>query len=193
MNEKRKPKNPITKIRTGSGDNGTTWFRGNLAHPKASPEIRYLGKLDTVQSHLVLDIYVHRTDNLFIRKAQDLVFALGANFNSPANEIYIDRVTRLTLDIERDISVLTEKLSPLTGFIRTTNRNVELRQAGTSIREAEILYLDTADTQTDHKISLNALSDFIFALAWRNTASIPTETLDSYNEQRVPDNLIWKG
>jgi len=185
----RKPKNPITKIRTGSGDFGTTYFRGQTNFPKTSAEIEYLGSLDIVQSFLIADLETsYGKFNRFAKLAQDLVFCLGANFNSPGNEKYKAKVIELTEQLEEIIPKLIEDNEPLTGFIRTTVKNKEFRQAGAAVRHSEILYLRIGDTDTDQGKTLNVLSDFLFALAWmETTVSTPSFTY------KVEKENLWEG
>jgi cob(I)alamin adenosyltransferase len=204
MSNKRKPEKVITKIRTGTGDSGTTYFRGTTDWPKSSIEIEYLGQLDTIQSFLVID---NRKSFHYIRKAQDLVFALGANFNSPANGKYQMQVSELTDELEGFIETIIEDCAPLSGFLRTIDQNKDLRQACTAVRHAEVLYYRTCENNpeplitTDHRKALNVLSDFLFALAWKASAISGVDTDDRWGNTikisdfkfLVPDQFQWKG
>ena len=53
MNEKRKPKNPISKVRTGTGDSGITYFRG-MELRKDDALIEFVGTLDEACAVLAL-------------------------------------------------------------------------------------------------------------------------------------------
>jgi cob(I)alamin adenosyltransferase len=192
MVNKRKPEKVITKIRTGTGDFGTTYFRGIPNWQKASLEIEYLGQLDVVQAFLVLDKKYTRL-SYDLKKAQNLVFALGANFNSPENKKYIAQVNELTEEIESSIELMTKNLEPLSGFLRTNEDNSTIRQACTFIRQAEIIYNRYCIYQLDrlnHRKSLNILSDYLFALAWRETVILDPDTMEKYI---VIDYYQWKG
>jgi cob(I)alamin adenosyltransferase len=195
MTNKRKPENVITKIRTGTGDAGTTYFRGEPKFPKASQHIEYLGALDSIQAFLVLDETPADSSDEYrkdIRLAQNLVFALGANFNSPENEKYQDKIRFLTKTIETRIPEITRGLEPLKGFIRTIAENKNFRQAGVFTRQAELLinkivrdFEEDAEYCCFHRVALNILSDFLFALAWASTVDD--------EDGSIPESLQWTG
>jgi cob(I)alamin adenosyltransferase len=196
MTNKRKPKYPITKVRTGTGDKGTTYFCGNMNFPKGSQEIEYLGALDTVQSFL---INYGGSINREITIAQDLIFALGTNFHTPDNEKYKQQILELTDEAEASISKLLDRhnYKPLTGFLRTTEKNAIYRQAGTAIRHAEVLLFKLRNEENQeivlrHGKALNILSDLLFVYAWITTAVLVYDN-DGEIYREVPDHLIWKG
>lgn len=190
MTNKRKPSNVITKIRTGTGDGGTTYFRGETKFPKADPHIEYLGALDSIQALLIFDPKSEYNRDILL--AQNLIFALGANFNSPGNEKYQDRIQFLGKIVETRIPEITSGLDPLKGFIRTTTTNKDFRQAGVAVRQAELMinriildYDEDAKLCSFHRVALNILSDFLFALAWSSTIDE-----EGYS---VPEDLQWTG
>lgn len=165
----KKPKTPLTIIRTGSGDNGFTNFRNSKRTPKSNLFIQYLGILDLIQS---------KATNMLM--TQDLIFALGANIHNPQEPKYLKQINKLIKQFNNGIMTFTETLSPLNGFIRTTNANANLMELRAVIRQGEVIACQLRDSFDNsdemcynnidlHIKTLNILSDFIFTLAWKIT------------------------
>jgi cob(I)alamin adenosyltransferase len=156
-----KPEKVITVVRTGYGDNGTTWFNGNKQFPKTDLNIEYIGLLDWIQSYSA-DMY----------SIQDLVFALGANHHSPTSQKYIDLINLSAAQFEAVIKAEAPRLNPLTGFIRTTKKNAKLMQLRCIIRHTELVACKLKETNPNmdlHIRALNILSDYVFVCAWAVT------------------------
>lgn len=176
---KRKPKTPITVVRTKTGDTGFTWFRGNPQFPKSSVAVKYIGQLDLAQSYAI-DMFA----------VQDFLFALGALFNNPNQTNAIADIEVLCDQFEKEISTQADKLPPLTGFIRTTSNNSDLMKLRAVIRQAEVYACDLSNeyNMDIHIKSLNILSDFIFTMAWaKSHKHNAVYTWDGYHDkQKTP-------
>jgi cob(I)alamin adenosyltransferase len=151
-----KPTYALTKIRTGMGDKGTTFFRGHTSYPKHHLNIEYLGALDHIQS--MAD---------FPSLVQDTVFVLGAHHHSPNSEEYENKVNAIIEDLITAIENLVDISPPLKGFVRTTTQNRPLMELRAIVRKTELLACKLFHVHgelhvTQHIKVLNLLSDFIF-------------------------------
>lgn len=180
----KKPEKVLTVIRTGTGDQGTTWFRDNHKYPKSSLQIEYLGMLDLVQSHTVnCDI-------------QDLIFALGANFYNQKDEKYLNQITQLTEFFEKKVKDITSSFNSLDGFIRTTSKNQELMKLRAVIRQTEQLACQLLELEPCIKLhvkSLNILSDYVFTLAWKNSLNEYNQKVHTWSGNLSDTTLFYIG
>jgi len=179
---KRKPHNPITKIRTGTGDNGTTF----LSEPdvlKCGHLVEFVGDLDESCAWLgfcdvsfdmcfegsTTEFDYHKKLFDHYEKSKEILFVIGAMVHSENARTehsslldeYVDNTTNLLNLIIEDEHV---NIEPLEGFIIPNNENGELMIARAVIRRAE-----------RHAVSanclwavptLNVMSDFLFFLVW---------------------------
>lgn len=152
----RKPTYVLTTIRTGTGDNGTTFFRGDPMYPKHHLNIEYLGALDNIQSKAS-----------YAEVIQDVVFALGAHHYSPESSEYSKWLYEKNDSMIETIAQLSAMTPPLEGFVRTTKNNQPLMELRVAIRQAELLACklkhEYGDPHIDlHIKTLNMMSDFMF-------------------------------
>lgn len=167
----KKPERVITRIRTGTGDSGTTTICGQVVS-KSSLLIRYLGMLDLCQS-LTYDPMI-----------QDQLFTMGALVNNPEHLHYLSDLNNYTAWQMLQIDRISKSLPPLKGFLRTTKQNRSLMRLRATVRQAESLAAELHSMFSNSPIddnaviveffnygpqvmALNVLSDYIFALAWQ--------------------------
>jgi len=178
MNEKRKPKNPISKVRTGTGDSGITYFRG-MELRKDDALIEFVGTLDEACTALALcdigfDIASSGKEAELQRKIrrvfEDVIktfFVVGALVHSPKERNgYMIEVEELQARMENimDEIIDGEYVEPLEGFIIPNLENADLFFAGTVVRRLERTAIRA--NETDFIPYLNTLSDFIFTISW---------------------------
>jgi cob(I)alamin adenosyltransferase len=191
---KRKAKNPITVIRTGTGDQGTTWFRGNPTHPKDSDEILYLSYLDLIQSK-----------SYFLKTVQDLCFALGAHYNNPKAKQYEHTIEAMVEGYDKTLKDSVSRFLPLKGFVRSNGYNTRLMELRSVVRQTELIVCrinSKCDQKFDidanmlHMKSLNVLSDYLFLLSWKETVEIGSlstwngiEIDESINKTKIYENI----
>lgn len=178
MNEKRKPKNPISKVRTGTGDSGITYFRG-MELRKDDALIEFVGTLDEACAALALcdigfDIASSGKEAELQRKIrrifEDVIktfFVVGALVHSPKERNgYMIEVEELQLRMEDIMNEIIdgEYVEPLEGFIIPNPENADLFFARTVVRRLERTAIRA--NETDFIPYLNTLSDFIFTISW---------------------------
>lgn len=178
MNEKRKPKNPISKVRTGTGDSGITYFRG-MELRKDDALIEFVGTLDEACTALALcdigfDIASSGKEAELQRKIrrvfEDVIktfFVVGALVHSPKERNgYMIEVEELQARMENimDEIIDGEYVEPLEGFIIPNLENADLFFARTVVRRLERTAIRA--NETDFIPYLNTLSDFIFTISW---------------------------
>ena len=178
MNEKRKPKNPISKVRTGTGDSGITYFRG-MELRKDDALIEFVGTLDEACAALALcdigfDIASSGKEAELQRKIrgvfEDIIkkfFVIGALVHSPKEKPgYFIEVEELQLRMEDIMNEIVdgEYVEPLEGFIIPNLENADLFFARTVVRRLERTAIRVGET--DFIPYLNTLSDFIFTISW---------------------------
>ena len=178
MNEKRKPKNPISKVRTVTGDSGITYFRG-MELRKDDALIEFVGTLDEACTALALcdigfDIASSGKEAELQRKIrrvfEDVIktfFVVGALVHSPKERNgYMIEVEELQARMENimDEIIDGEYVEPLEGFIIPNLENADLFFARTVVRRLERTAIRA--NETDFIPYLNTLSDFIFTISW---------------------------
>ena len=182
---KRKPKNPIHKIRTGTGDTGTTYLQ-TPGVSKSAPVVQFVGDLDEANASLgnvaidrssiscdTIDMLLQLKEML--AQSQTILFEIGAMVHSTdAREQYENNlseyVTSVSAGIQKviEMAVETSSLKPLEGFIVPNQSNAAemlsravIRRAERSAINADCLWAVPA---------LNTMSDLLFLIAWHNTA-----------------------
>lgn len=175
---KRKPKNPITILRTSQGDRGCTFFRGNPSHSKSEDEILYLSYLDLIQSK-----------SYHLKTVQDFCFVLGAHYNNPNAKQYEQTIEAMIEGYDKTLKESVTRFMPLKGFVRSNEFNKDLMELRSLIRQAELVVCRINDkcdwnekrdeTNLLHMKGLNVLSDYVFLLSWKKT--LETESLTTWN------------
>lgn len=187
MNEKRKPKNPITKVRTGTGDNGSTIFRGKEIR-KDDDLIEFVGTIDEACAALALcdisfidailsgkEVELQRNIRKTIEEIIQSFFIIGALVHSPKNkESYMILLDNLRLKMEGLMNEIIDAgyVEPLEGFIIPNSENADLFFARTVIRRLERTAIRA--NETDFISYLNVLSDFLFVVSWYTSAYYET-------------------
>ena len=183
---KRKPKNPIHKVRTGSGDAGTTYLR-TVGVPKSDPIVQFAGDVDEALCAMAkakirrmpatcetvdVQLSMIKMHNASI----ELMFQIGAMIHNTALieehggllSNYVDDVTtRMSIIIESASEQRT--LIPLEGFIVPDDDNVNEMLARAVIRRAERSAV-ISDSMWAVP-ALNTMSDLFFLIAWHNSVS----------------------
>lgn len=169
MTDKRKPSQPITKIRTKFGDGGRTSFRG-LTLKKDDKLLEFVGKLDSACADIgQICVIPESTDfHKMLIRSMEVLFEIGAMTHSPIKGFQdnIANLDQYVLDVEQMIEKYIEEnyLVPLRGFIFPEPHTANFHRARASVRSAE-----RAAVHSDQIFavpSLNVMSDLIFLVAW---------------------------
>jgi len=180
---KRKPKNPITKIRTCVGDGGKSFFKGEMIW-KNNPVIEFLGELDEACSSIG-KIYIENIDwhckgaNIISKLNENIEYSKKTIFNVGGlcytNSETFDSNIHLLSDYVKTISEYMEEfiekveLPELTGFIIPSKENGDVMLARAILRRCERSCV-TADCLWAIP-TLNCMSDFLFLVAWLQDGS----------------------
>lgn len=174
---KRKPKNPITKIRTGAGDLGKTFFKGEIIW-KNTPEIIFLGDLDLACSALG-KIYFDETlydgwrvpnnpQLSYLKYSQKILFTIGGlcytNLETFENNVIILDEYVKNVSEYMEFILANNNFIKLEGFIIPDKINADAMIARSLIRKCEISALNCISNWSIP--ALNAMSDYVFAVAW---------------------------
>ena len=178
----RKPKNPITKIRTKNGDGGKTFFKGEMIW-KNDPVIEFLGNLDEACSTLssitfnenmhddwrMLRKNNHSIDSeTFLHKSKIILFIIGglvytdsATFKNNIHLLdnYVEEVTEYMA-----LFLAKVPLQELKGFIVPSKINSEVMVSRSVLRRTERSAV-TANCLWAVP-ALNTMSDFLFLISW---------------------------
>lgn len=173
---KRKPTNPITNIRTGTGDGGLTNFNDRLI-PKNDPVIEFLGDLDESCSCIALinfddvpqkSVY-HISINAMLSTSKRMLFDIGAMVYSETAltshrkliEWYVEYIQG---KMDMLLQTFPEQFPKLRGFIVPSQKNALTMVARSVVRRAE---RNAINAKAIWAIpALNILSDFLFLIAW---------------------------
>ena len=174
---KRKSKNPLTTIHTGTGNKGTTYLKGP-GLSKADPLVDFIGTLDEAAAALgrcevsfsfgsskECDSQIKM--NSLLEQAIEVFFEIGAMVHS--TEAKKNHYTDL-LVFQAEVEALmkevidNEYVDPLEGFIIPDEENGDLMLARAVIRRAEREAVKCGEM--DFVPILNVLSDFIFVVVW---------------------------
>ena len=162
------------KIYTKRGDSGDTSLFGGDRVSKSSERIEAYGTVDELNSFVGLaasyDLSKKGTD--YLRKVQELLFALGADLATPpSSETRIDRIGENDIEyLENAIDEMEEDLETLKNFVLPggSQAGATLHVARTVCRRAEraAVACHKVDEVSDACIKfLNRLSDFFFVIA----------------------------
>ena len=179
--QKRKPKTPLTSIRTGSGDKGLTFLQ-QPGVSKASPIVDFVGTLDEACAALACcelgfdfgsseEADLQLKVNQIFSEAIESFFVIGALVHSPSrlesNIWELDLVTQKMTTIINEVTANPDLVEPLEGFIIPNSENGDFMLARAVIRRAERLAV--ASDQMWAVPFLNTLSDFVFIIVWMST------------------------
>lgn len=171
---KRKPTHPITKIRTGNGDSGSTFFKNKL-YWKTDPLVQFVGDLDEACAFLG-QAYSSDFDApgfiKILRRCQEVLFEIGAMTHS---EDALDKHLRRLQDYVAETSNFMDtflaevNLPELHGFIIPTPENSKSMICRSVIRRAERSAIKA--NQIWAVPALNTMSDLLFLVSWYQDAS----------------------
>ena len=181
---KRKPKNPIHKIRTGTGDAGTTFLR-SPGVSKSDPLVQFAGDLDEASAALGFveidrstiscdTIDMQLTMKQMLDATRSVLFQIGAMIHSETareerqSELdqYVDAIAAglaFVINMAGEASLLV----PLEGFIVPNKSNAAEMMARSIVRRAERSAVSSDCIWAVP--ALNSMSDFLFLIAWHNT------------------------
>ncbi len=163
--QKRKPKTPLTSIRTGTGDGGDTFFQGGMM-PKDHALIDFVGDIDEACA------FLGKLKTPSIDKYQTILFELAAMTHSPgALTEFNENLKIYTTTIAKHIedAIKKEGLTELRGFIIPTPINADAMIARAIIRRAERSAVRAGLTWAIPL--LNVFSDYLFVISWKLDAS----------------------
>lgn len=176
----RKPKNPITKVHTGFGNKGETSFQGFIVK-KDNELIEFVGDLDEACA------FLGKLELNGMEFYQRILFEIGAMTHSiTALDSYksnLDAYTKTVIEYINKI-ITEDKLPALSGFIIPTKLNADTMIARAIIRRVE---RRAVRAELNWAIPfLNALSDYLFVLAWRQDCS---NQWTGFNAEKEKENV----
>ena len=161
----RKPKTPLTTIRTGNGDKGETFFAGRTG-PKSDPYIELIGYLDHLNSHM-------GECGMSTRDVQKTLFNCGALLHTTDQDT-AKRATNQINDCRDDlIESVKNRYLALSGFVYPAGIPEERARTWCRLTEHKVWKLrhysagwvefgDMDDKLETIGIFLNVLSDWLF-------------------------------
>jgi len=166
----------ITKVTTKVGDGGDTYLGGGQKVPKDSPRIEAFGTVDELNSVIGVALAAGVDAGLAtsLRRIQNELFHLGSDLcvlEEDKEKFKIPRIEKRHVDqLERDMDVLLEHLTPLEEFILPGGAPgaAHLHVARTVCRRAERLVVALGRKERIGAfavIYLNRLSDYLFVAA----------------------------
>lgn len=181
MMSKRKPDRPITKVHTGIGDDGSTYFQGEMMS-KDHALIDFVGDLDEACA------FLGKLKTPGIDKYQTILFELGAMTHSPsALSEFSENLKTHTATIIAHIenAIKQEGLEELRGFIIPTPINADVMIARAIIRRAERSAIRAGLTWAIPL--LNVFSDYLFVISWKLDATNQWTGFKSDNNEESKD------
>ena len=172
----------MTRIHTGTGDDGSTGLAGGQRVPKDSPRVSAYGSVDELNSHIGLALSLGVVDDLrsLLSSIQNDLFHLGsdlATLEPDRSQRRIPQIEPRHIEaLEQWIDRLAEQLGPLDNFILPggTASAAALHVARTVCRRAEreCIALGRVEPIGPGVVKyLNRLSDALFVMArWENRA-----------------------
>lgn len=171
---KRKPRNPISVIRTGNGDSGSTFFKNQL-YWKTDPQDQFVGDLDEACAFLgqvqSLDFDAPGFTKM-LNRSQEVLFEIGTMTHSE------EALSNHLRNLENYVASLSSfmnnflaevDLPELHGFIIPTPQNSTARIARAVIRRAERSAVKANCMWAVP--ALNIMSDFLFLVSWYQDSS----------------------
>ena len=172
-------KKPVTKVRTGNGDGGTTKLAGKT-YRKSHALVAYSAALDTAQGLTVAlpeEMGTAQPQNVI----QEVLHRLGAVIGARLPKEHELAMQEMGQFMEKQIATIAGGLPALDSFIRCTDGNVELHQLRSALREAECrcvaawdqVNIESKDTSPQllymlekSMTLLNIASDWVFCFMW---------------------------
>lgn len=175
---------PVARIYTRTGDDGTTGLVGGQRAPKDSPLIEACGSLDELNAHLgvVRSCGLPDDVNAMLQNIQSDLFTIGTQIATPeGSNIKIQGISdEEVANLEHEIDALENTLPPLRQFILPGGSSAAsaLHLARTVARRAERRCVTLSRSgKIDPQVLryLNRLSDLCFLLARHanQTQSVP--------------------
>lgn len=178
----------MVKIYTKGGDKGQSSLFDGERRPKIDPIFEALGALDELNvevgfaRHFCEDHRLDRTDpdpfvaRTLLATVQCRLLDIGTIVATPSGQpLTFD--PQLTLDLEKWIDYMTDRLPPLTNFILPGGglASLHIHRARVKCRRAERKVLATVNEDSRLPMTvrqyLNRLGDFLFTLArWESTS-----------------------
>lgn len=159
----------MSRIATGTGDEGETSLFGGERVPKTHPAVEAYGTVDELNGVLGL-VHASADDELqaWIERVQGELFAVGAELATPdggSTRIREEHVDQL----EDELDELEDEMPELDGFVLPsgTERSARLHVARSVCRRAErrVIALHESDAgpvRETVRVYLNRLSDLLF-------------------------------
>lgn len=167
----------MSRIATGTGDQGETGLYGGDRVAKTHPRIAAYGTVDELNAHLGLAAAAlegELTD--VVETLQHRMFHLGADLASPPSEesrrikeAHVAGIEGAIDDLESELDELDEFVLPGGG-----EAGARLHLARTVCRRAERLAWQVDDVNPQARVYLNRLSDYLFLLARKANAEADT-------------------
>jgi len=166
----------LTRIYTGTGDDGTTALVGGQRIPKDSPRVAAYGSVDELNSHLGLAISLGLRAELtpVLKTVQNELFHLGADLATRAEDrprFKIPQIEQRHVDaLEQLMDRLTAELGPLENFILPGGSSgaaaLHIARAVCRRAEREAIALNRVEPLNPLTLKyLNRLSDALFVAA----------------------------
>ncbi len=163
----------MSKISTGTGDDGTTGLVGGERVKKTSQRIGAVGVLDEVNDTLGVVTSLTARPELVeaLRAIQEDIFTIGADLASPVSDKGMRLPATCVARLEAMEDKLEAELPPLTKFILPGGTQsaaflqLARSQARRAEREAWRLQEQDGDVNPEVLRYLNRLSDLLFLLA----------------------------
>ncbi|MEE9165931.1 MAG: cob(I)yrinic acid a,c-diamide adenosyltransferase [Candidatus Neomarinimicrobiota bacterium] len=161
----------ITKVTTGTGDDGTTSLSRGERVTKDDPRIAALGSLDEINSAIGVVLSFDPVPDIaeVLTEIQNALFNIGGELAVVDHEL--DLVTGQDVEfLEGRIRDLNSSLSPLEEFVLPggSRASAHLHLARSVCRRAERDFVSLSQKETVKPASLtylNRLSDFLFVAA----------------------------
>lgn len=168
----------MSRIATGTGDEGETSLFGGERVPKSHPAVEAYGTVDELNGVLGL-VHAAGTDELqaWVERVQEELFAIGAELATPgggSTRIRQDHVDQL----EEELDSMEEAMSKLEGFVLPSGSELaaRLHVARAVCRRAErrIVQLHQSEegpVREEVRVYVNRLSDLLFLRSRRSLLS----------------------
>ncbi len=180
-------------IYTKKGDKGRTSLGSGVKVWKNSERVEAYGTVDELNSHIGVAAAVFKNTKKtyakylieILMQVQDDLFSIGSYLSNPANSQLLEGLSKRTLDFEKEIDKMTEKMPELTNFILPGGgkAGAQLQVCRTVSRRAErnLVALSRSAVINPGVLQyINRLSDLLF-------------TMSRYaNHKENAKEIIWK-
>lgn len=158
----------MSRIATGTGDEGETGLFGGRRVPKTDPRIAAYGSVDELNGHL--GVAAAKAEGALaeeIERLQHRLFLVGADLATPPDREGRRVTTEDVEAITSRIEDLEAELPALDGFVLPGGGELgaRLHLARTVCRRAERRAWQVEDAGAPVRVYLNRLSDYLFLLA----------------------------